>query len=657
MAGTAPKIKLTAPERAWLSAICSKLRSGEPVSARGLRVELRDRLPRDFNPSDIDARLLRDEDQITLLGVGLVDPDNELVGKADRVIQTVGRALRDDINTQQISAEYVSDKIKIPDREVAVIFRELSHLGVFHSSGFNYGHGVDGLGVIKIDGRAFDGYLKFESIGQVLETVVDSDTGAKVAETEFARRLATWKQELTDDVIAHYRAGSREKGRLAFERWKMRFTDFLKEYVPDDAARFEALTSHLGGLVVKRNERPLDEFMRVDGDNCLAFIDELADAVRKGYTTVSAKQGVTADIPPSESRQAEVSRGDDRSSGGATKYAPDPRTVFVVHGRNLAARDSLFRFLRSVGLRPLEWSQAIKETGKASPFIGEILDAAFSIAQAVVVLMTPDDEALLRAPFRAQDDPPYESRPTGQARPNVLFEAGMAMGRNPDRTVIVELGTVRPFSDIAGRHTVRLTNSPAARQELAQRLGTAGCPVELSGRDWHTEGDFNLQGTPVSPQATDHGSQNEVVISTAEKLKIKEADRELLAQLRKALPSNGSIKFIRDFSMGSAAFHRKKLDDLYNFMDDWNDAEHEFLDEELEERRGRLYTLVQEYLELVHHNTFPEAAGDMLAVPTEWRYEDNERYVRVVNQLHGKAGEVVRAHQDLVRTARNKLEH
>lgn len=173
----------------------------------------------------------------------------------------------------------------------------------------------------------------------------------------------------------------------------------------------------------------------------------------------------------------------------------DTRNVFVVHGRNLEARSSLFRFLRSIGLQPLEWSQAIKATGKASPFIGEILDAAFTKAQAVVVLLTPDDEARLRESFRGLSEPIYETELTGQARPNVLFEAGMAMGRNPDRTIIVELGTLRPFSDIAGRHTVRLSNDSAARHELAQRLETAGCPVDLTGRDWHTEGDFGAGHT------------------------------------------------------------------------------------------------------------------------------------------------------------------
>ena len=162
--------------------------------------------------------------------------------------------------------------------------------------------------------------------------------------------------------------------------------------------------------------------------------------------------------------------------------------VFVVHGRNEEARIAMFAFLRAIGLQPLEWSQSIQATGKPSPYLGEILDAAFSRAHAVVVLFTPDDEARLREPFRTPGDPPHETELTGQARPNVLFEAGMAMGRSQDRTILVELGNLRPFSDIGGRHTIRFDGSSQRRQELAQRLEAAGCPVNLTGTDWHTAG-------------------------------------------------------------------------------------------------------------------------------------------------------------------------
>ena len=187
----------------------------------------------------------------------------------------------------------------------------------------------------------------------------------------------------------------------------------------------------------------------------------------------------------------------EQSLKGEPRSAADPRVVFVVHGRNSVARDALFDFLRAVGLHPLEWSEAVGATGSASPYIGEILDAAFDVAQAVVVLLTPDDEARLRQQFWEESESPYEAMAGSQPRSNVLFEAGMAMGRDARRTVLVELGMLRPFSDIAGRHTIRLDDTSQRRQDLAQRLQRAGCSVNMEGTDWHSAGDFQAALAPL----------------------------------------------------------------------------------------------------------------------------------------------------------------
>ena len=175
-----------------------------------------------------------------------------------------------------------------------------------------------------------------------------------------------------------------------------------------------------------------------------------------------------------------------------TGEMPDPRRVYVVHGRNIQARDAMFEFLGALGLQPLEWNQAVALTSSPVPYIGQVLERAFTHVQAIIVLMTPDDEAKLRGSFLKPDDGPYERSLTPQARPNVLFEAGMAMGRYEKRTVLVELGQpLRPFSDIGGRHTVRLDDSAPARQALAQRLKAAECKVDTSGAGWLTAGKFS----------------------------------------------------------------------------------------------------------------------------------------------------------------------
>jgi predicted nucleotide-binding protein len=175
------------------------------------------------------------------------------------------------------------------------------------------------------------------------------------------------------------------------------------------------------------------------------------------------------------------------------------RTVFLVHGRDAKAAGAMREFLVSLDLRPIEWSRAVALTGRGSPYVGEILDAALAFAQAIVVLLTPDDQAQLREDLAADDDPEWEQTPMGQPRPNVLFEAGMALGRSEQRTVLVELGVVRPFSDIGGRHTIRMSDSTERRQELALRLRTAGCAVNLDGVAWHKAGLFSSEGRVSMP--------------------------------------------------------------------------------------------------------------------------------------------------------------
>ncbi|HUU87941.1 MAG TPA: nucleotide-binding protein [Candidatus Glassbacteria bacterium] len=252
-------------------------------------------------------------------------------------------------------------------------------------------------------------------------------------------------------------------------------------------------------IVVSGHTIPCDDIERIS----ISYTEEKSDQLipiikaerrRNQFVAISisdewyvADRGndVTDDFitgPPGQGREEPVNKQWTRS-----------QDVFVIHGRNTSLRDSMFDFLRAIGLRPIEWIEAVNATGSASPYVGEVLDVAFDRAQATIVLLTPDDEAKLRKEFIDPNDPIYEKKLTPQARPNVLFEAGMAIGRTPNRTIIVEVGDLRPFSDIAGRHTVRLDNSYEKRHELALKLRTAGCDINLSGTtDWHNVGDFSI---------------------------------------------------------------------------------------------------------------------------------------------------------------------
>ncbi len=167
------------------------------------------------------------------------------------------------------------------------------------------------------------------------------------------------------------------------------------------------------------------------------------------------------------------------------------KNVMVVYGRDQAIRDSIFSFLRALKLNPIEWSEGAKETGKGSPYVGEILDKIFEMAQAVVVLLTPDEEVQLRRELCADLDE-YERESGFQPRANVQIEAGMALARSENRTILVQVGDFRLPSDLHGRHIVKLDDSAEKRNELAQRLKTAGCEPDTGNPDWYRFGNFKV---------------------------------------------------------------------------------------------------------------------------------------------------------------------
>lgn len=165
--------------------------------------------------------------------------------------------------------------------------------------------------------------------------------------------------------------------------------------------------------------------------------------------------------------------------------AVDKKSVFVIHGRDRTLTNELYTFLRAIGLNPIEWSQAVARTGKPTPDTWEVVEVALREASAIVVLLSPDEEVALRRELRSS---PEEDEQGYQPRPNVLYEAGVAIGRSPERVVVIRCGKIRPISDIAGMHILTVGQSEESRNELCNRLASAGCDVDKSGAHWLTAG-------------------------------------------------------------------------------------------------------------------------------------------------------------------------
>lgn len=148
-----------------------------------------------------------------------------------------------------------------------------------------------------------------------------------------------------------------------------------------------------------------------------------------------------------------------------------PAKVFLVHGRDEAAKHSVARFLeRRVGLDVVILSER-PNLGRSilTKFQQEADGAAFAI-----VLMTGDDVGGLRPELAGGNPPPPVQRP----RQNVIFEMGFFIGQLGVERVcaLVPDGVERP-SDYDGIVYVPYDDQEGWQRKLVTELHAANVPV------------------------------------------------------------------------------------------------------------------------------------------------------------------------------------
>lgn len=240
--------------------------------------------------------------------------------------------------------------------------------------------------------------------------------------------------------------------------------------------------------------------------------------------------------------------------------------VFVVHGRNLAAKDAMHNFLRCLKLEPITWTQAVALTGKALPTTLDVVKAGIANAQSTVVLMTGDDYARLRPDYAIEPMMP-------QPRPNVMFEAGWALAiGGPERTLLVKFGGLREFSDISGLNMVELDNSADSRDAIVQRLKNAGHNIRLVGNRHHDvkiAGDFSLPQEPdvPNPDVLQRGEFTEFIVdsSLSHSISAIELETDVISYLTSGASPN--LKFNYLGALGAKNWLNLTTDPTYGHAD------------------------------------------------------------------------------------------
>jgi len=146
--------------------------------------------------------------------------------------------------------------------------------------------------------------------------------------------------------------------------------------------------------------------------------------------------------------------------GPAGPEAPQ-RTVLVVHGRNVAAKEMVARFLMKLDLEPI----LLDEQAAHGRTLMEKLEA-YSRVSFAVVLLTGDDVGALVAERR-------NLRP--RARQNVIFELGFSLGNLTRHRVcaLYQEGVELP-SDLHGVEYQPFDPAGAWKSKLARELHAAG---------------------------------------------------------------------------------------------------------------------------------------------------------------------------------------
>ena len=152
-------------------------------------------------------------------------------------------------------------------------------------------------------------------------------------------------------------------------------------------------------------------------------------------------------------------------------------TVFLIHGRNLGCMNDLRELLEMSGLEVHTFEDVESKLKDGAPFIGKVVEEGVANSDAVVALFTPDELASLHPQFRQEHDK-QSNEVRYQARPNVIFEAGLAFGLKAGRSLLVTIGSDTDlFSDVRGRLIRRLDNRVGSKAELLDALSNIGAEL------------------------------------------------------------------------------------------------------------------------------------------------------------------------------------
>ncbi|MFX0194572.1 MAG: TIR domain-containing protein [Candidatus Hodarchaeota archaeon] len=149
------------------------------------------------------------------------------------------------------------------------------------------------------------------------------------------------------------------------------------------------------------------------------------------------------------------------------KVPPGNRKVFIVHGHDELAKQTVARFISQIDLEPI----ILHEQPSQGKTVIEKLEN-HTLVDFAVVLLTPDD---IGHPAKNPD----KAKP--RARQNVILELGMFLGTlKRDRVCALYKGDVEIPSDYKGVLYIPMDDAGAWKLQLAKEMKHAGIKIDIN---------------------------------------------------------------------------------------------------------------------------------------------------------------------------------
>lgn len=216
-------------------------------------------------------------------------------------------------------------------------------------------------------------------------------------------------------------------------------------------------------LVIKQSNKNTEELSRIENAKVphnVVFVISQEDtfSIEKYFTNITRQVF-------KDNEKNNKSKDEEPILNKSITITQNMEQVFIVHGHDVAAKESTARFIQKIGFEPIILHEQPSSGSTIIEKIEQYSDVGFG-----VILYTPCDIGA-----KNEDNPNLNSR----ARQNVVFEHGYLVGKLGRKNVCALVkGNIEKPNDISGVVYTNMDDNGAWKYELANEMKNSGYDVD-----------------------------------------------------------------------------------------------------------------------------------------------------------------------------------